>query len=214
MSRAILYSLRALLANENRIALVRRLRVNRKIARWRDYVDSLAVWQALTGKMKPDSVQAGAIDEAFEIELEICDLLFRRLMDRNSDGGLVHSLQILRASRLRMCFVNTPEERNLAPCFISSRSTLSPSSLIHVRPFKSTTSSRPSKSAVTCRHTVVSSETHGPTSLPSTTNRRQLTLSKIEIFNMAFTHTGSHAKPIPNLRRRKSLIFQENMQRS
>jgi hypothetical protein len=41
-------------------------------------------------------------------------------------------LRILRASCFMTCFVNTPEERNLTPSFISSSSTFCPSSLMQV----------------------------------------------------------------------------------
>ena len=38
--------------------------------------------------------------------------------------------------------MNTPDERKRAPCFISSRSTFSPSSVMVVSPFASITSAR------------------------------------------------------------------------
>ena len=82
------------------------------------------------------------------------------------------SRRILHASRFRTCFVNTPHDRKLAPSFISSRSTFSPSSVIAVSPFKSTTSARPFRSAIACRQTLVSSVAQGPMSLPSITSWR------------------------------------------
>ena len=68
--------------------------------------------------------------------------------------------------------MNTPAERNLVPSVNSSSSTLSPSSLLAVRPFTSITSSRPLWTAVAFRHAQLNSAVHGTMSLPSTTNRR------------------------------------------
>jgi hypothetical protein len=62
--------------------------------------------------------------------------------------------------------VNTPEGRKLAPSFIGSSTTPSPSSLMAVRPFTSITSSRPLWSAVAFLHARLSSAVHGAMSLP------------------------------------------------
>ena len=90
--------------------------------------------------------------------------------------------------------MNTPEERNLTPAFISSIRTFSPSSVMAVRPFTSITRSRPSKSVVAFRHALCSSAVHGAMSLPSTTNRRCVLLSMIEIFNIVFALTRNTGK--------------------
>jgi len=109
-------------------------------------------------------------------------------------------LRILPASCLMTCFVNTPEERNLTPSFISSSSTFCPSSLMQVTFLSSITSSRPRSSAAAFRHSFLSSAAHGATSLPSSNNRRRSGVSKMVIFNICFcSHRRFGQSPLQTL---------------
>ncbi|SRR6266849_3053579 len=64
----------------------------------------------------------------------------------------------------------------------------------------SITSLRPKRSVFTFSHALLSSATQGPTSLPSTINRRSVWPSMIEIFNMGpFRNVGTQARSLPNL---------------
>jgi hypothetical protein len=82
-----------------------------------------------------------------------------------------------------MSLVNTPWQRNLIPSLSKSSSTFSPSWLMALRLFISTTSSRPSRSVLDFSHAVRSSVAQGAMSLPSKSSRRCLRPSQMDILN-------------------------------
>src|SRR6266478_6266836 len=130
-------------------------------------------------------------------------------------SGSLTFLRILWASRFMTCFVNTPEERNLTPSFISSSNTFFPSSLMQVTFLSSITSSRPRRSAAASRHSLLSSAAHGAISLPSST--KPSTTGGIEngdLQHLLLLAPPVRAKPATNPPSRKSLNFQEKIARS